>query len=106
MAPKAPKPPPAPPEKPKPLEPPMVLESGAFVTLETVSDRACRWPIGDPHDREFHFCGNAPKAGKPYCEGHCRIVYQPASARPIGEEDGRRANRRHPVRRGQVSMWE
>jgi GcrA cell cycle regulator len=113
---------PAPPvktSKPKPpvpvqrptmsLEPPLVLENGAFVTLETVTDRTCRWPIGEPQDREFHFCGNAPKTGKPYCEAHCKIVYQPlaASARQVGEQDGRRANgKRYPARRGQVSMWE
>ena len=91
-----------------PLEPPMLLESGAFVTLETVSDRTCRWPIGDPQDREFHFCGNAPKAGKPYCEGNCKNAYATASGNPaMREDDGRRANgKRYPARRGQVSMWE
>lgn len=102
-------PPPVPMQRPPmPLEPPLLLESGTFVTLETVSDRTCRWPIGDPQDRSFHFCGNAPKAGKPYCEGHCKNAYATASGHPaMRDNDGRRANgKRYPARRGQVSMWE
>jgi GcrA cell cycle regulator len=101
-------PPPMPVQRPTmPLDPPLLLESGAFVTLETVSDRTCRWPIGDPATREFHFCGNAPRAGKPYCDGHCTAAYAQNVPREMREDDGRKANaRRHPVRRGQVSMWE
>lgn len=106
--PKAKAPPPVPMPRPAmPPDPPMVLESGAFVTLETVSDRTCRWPIGDPRERDFHFCGNAPRAGSPYCAGHCKDAYQPHTNHATREDDGRRANgRRHPIRRGQVSMWE
>lgn len=81
--------------------------SGAVVTLETVSSGTCRWPIGDPHEQDFHFCGLQPKHGKPYCEAHCRQAYTPASLRPVRPDDGQSAaNRRHPMRRGQLSMWE
>jgi GcrA cell cycle regulator len=43
----------------------------------TINDRMCRWPIGDPAENEFHFCGRNPKPGSPYCEAHARKAYQP-----------------------------
>lgn len=35
----------------------------------------CRWPIGDPMDEDFHFCGKNTVMGKPYCEEHCAMAY-------------------------------
>ncbi len=35
----------------------------------------CLWPIGDPGDSDFHFCGQAAVAGKPYCAAHCAKAY-------------------------------
>lgn len=35
----------------------------------------CLWPIGDPGDRDFHFCGAPAVAGKPYCDEHCARAY-------------------------------
>jgi len=49
-------------------EDPVVLEDGKFATVLTINDRMCRWPIGDPAENEFHFCGRKPKTGTPYCE--------------------------------------
>ncbi|MGH6889575.1 MAG: GcrA family cell cycle regulator [Rhizomicrobium sp.] len=63
-------------------EDPIVLEDGSFATVLTISDRMCRWPIGDPSDNEFHFCGRNPKSGSPYCEAHSRKAYQPQQLRP------------------------
>jgi GcrA cell cycle regulator len=45
--------------------------------LVQLTERTCRWPIGDPATEEFHFCGVTPKDGLPYCPYHCRIAYQP-----------------------------
>lgn len=42
----------------------------------TVEDRECRWPIGDPKSRDFHFCGRAAVPGKSYCGAHCKIAFQ------------------------------
>lgn len=42
--------------------------------LET---RMCRWPIGDPTDADFGFCGKPAAPGMPYCEEHAKIAYQP-----------------------------
>ena len=35
----------------------------------------CRWPIGDPTDEDFHFCGENTVMGKPYCAKHCAEAY-------------------------------
>jgi len=70
--------------RPPPImeEEPIVLEDGNFATVLTINDRMCRWPIGDPADNEFHFCGRKPKDGSPYCEAHSRKAYQPQQLRP------------------------
>ena len=35
----------------------------------------CRWPIGDPKDKEFHFCGHARGPVGSYCEQHAKRAY-------------------------------
>ena len=50
-------------------------------TILTLTERTCKWPIGDPTSDDFHFCGHASQAGMPYCPYHCRMAYQPASDR-------------------------
>jgi GcrA cell cycle regulator len=60
---------------------PFTFADGSFATVVTVSDRMCRWPIGDPKARGFHFCGHAPKAGSRYCEAHTQRAHQPAKAK-------------------------
>ena len=62
-------------------EDPLQLDDGNFATVLTISDRMCRWPIGDPAGTEFHFCGRSPKSGSPYCEAHARKAYQPQQQR-------------------------
>jgi GcrA cell cycle regulator len=36
---------------------------------------SCLWPIGDPGDEDFHFCGEPAVPGKPYCDEHCARAY-------------------------------
>lgn len=75
-----------PPTPPPPLLEPVVLESsGLHVTMETVSDKLCRFPVGDPADSDFHFCGHEPKTGRPYCEAHCVVAYQ--KPKPYARKD-------------------
>ena len=62
-------------------EDPVTLADGSHATVLTISDRMCRWPIGDPSADAFHFCGHSPKSGSPYCEAHARKAYQPQQAR-------------------------
>ena len=39
------------------------------------SRNLCLWPIGDPSDKDFHFCGEPAAPGKPYCSKHCAVAY-------------------------------
>ncbi len=36
---------------------------------------SCQWPIGDPRNNDFHFCGEPAHPGKPYCLSHCAAAY-------------------------------
>ena len=36
---------------------------------------SCQWPIGDPQEKEFHFCEEKTAEGKPYCQKHCDVAY-------------------------------
>ena len=36
---------------------------------------SCQWPIGDPQEKEFHFCEAQTVQGKPYCQSHCDVAY-------------------------------
>jgi GcrA cell cycle regulator len=38
----------------------------------------CRWPFGDPADADFHYCGELPLIGRPYCDRHDAQSYQSA----------------------------
>jgi len=64
-----------------PTFPELKIPPGERATLLTLSDRTCRWPIGDPGSEDFHFCGRHPKPQLPYCEHHARIAYQPVQDR-------------------------
>ena len=51
------------------------------LSLMELTERTCKWPIGDPATEEFWFCGLAVQPGKPYCEAHVGVAFQPMSAR-------------------------
>jgi GcrA cell cycle regulator len=51
---------------PKPVSRPARRRSGG---------PSCLWPIGDPGQPDFHFCGEPPVPGKPYCDSHCAKAY-------------------------------
>jgi GcrA cell cycle regulator len=78
----------APPVPPRRIEapPPVETEDGPGATILTLTDRICKWPIGDPRHADFHFCGRASAEGLPYCTDHARRAYQPP-ARRGGERD-------------------
>ncbi len=68
-------PPPPPPIEAKPLP------NGEYATIMTIRDHMCKWPIGDPMESDFRFCGRKNKQGEPYCEAHCNVAYQPSRRR-------------------------
>ena len=41
-----------------------------------IKENMCRWPLGDPKDDDFHFCGKHAVDGCSYCEGHATEAYQ------------------------------
>ncbi len=57
------------------------LSKGGRVTILHLTDKTCKWPIGDPGAEDFCFCGHSPRDGSPYCEYHARLAYQPLQDR-------------------------
>ena len=51
------------------------------LTLMELTERTCKWPIGDPATDDFWFCGLPSTPGKPYCEAHVGVAFQPMSTR-------------------------
>ena len=66
--------------EPKPLR---LIDSAkdGRITILHLTDKTCKWPIGDPNNEEFCFCGHGPREGSPYCEYHARMAYQPPQSR-------------------------
>jgi GcrA cell cycle regulator len=59
------------------------------VTILELRESMCRWPIGDPAQSDFRFCGAKKLPGNgPYCACHSRIAYQ-------SPHDRRRERRQH-----------
>ncbi len=50
-------------------------------TLQQLTECMCRWPIGDPQQADFYFCGRNKVAGLPYCESHARRAFRPPPPR-------------------------
>ena len=51
------------------------------IGLMDLTERTCKWPVGDPATDDFWFCGLPVQQGKPYCEAHVGVAFQPMSAR-------------------------
>ncbi len=51
------------------------------ISLMELTERTCKWPVGDPATEDFWFCGLPVQAGKPYCEAHVGVAFQPMSSR-------------------------
>ena len=53
---------------------------------------SCQWPIGDPQEKNFHFCDATNLDGKPYCQQHCDLAY--IDERELKKEKEAQKNRR------------
>ena len=51
------------------------------LTLMELTERTCKWPVGDPATEDFWFCGLPVQQGKPDCEAHVGVAFQPMSSR-------------------------
>lgn len=76
--------------------------TGDGISITDLTDRNCHWPLGDPRDPDFEFCGKPAalknafrRAGRktdtdvfsPYCLGHCLIAYRPPEDRKRPTEE-------------------
>ena len=54
------------------------------ISLLQLMRDTCKWPLGDPGDHGFAFCGRGkPLDGDPYCEAHAALAYvKPARKHP------------------------
>jgi GcrA cell cycle regulator len=59
----------------------LVIPVDERASILTLKESTCRWPIGDPGDNDFHFCGRHSDPSTPYCEFHSRVAYQPPQSR-------------------------
>ena len=58
-----------------------VEKTAKRLTLMELTEKTCKWPVGDPATEDFWFCGLAVQQGKPYCEAHVGVAFQPMSSR-------------------------
>jgi GcrA cell cycle regulator len=58
-----------------------VEKTAKKLSLMELTERTCKWPVGDPATEDFWFCGLPVQAGKPYCEAHVGVAFQPMSSR-------------------------
>lgn len=45
-----------------------------------IKDGMCRWPIGEPENSDFKFCGRITQENFVYCQTHYKKAYQPLTA--------------------------
>lgn len=67
-------------EKPKKTPKKAEAPKQKLFTVNDLTSSSCRWPIGDPKDGDFHFCGKEAIPGKPYCPEHAAVAYVSAKS--------------------------
>ena len=45
--------------------------------FQDIRDGLCRWPLGEPEELNFKFCGRITREGVVYCQSHYKQAYQP-----------------------------
>lgn len=68
-------------------------------TLLELEAGECRWPVGDPRQDGFHFCGAQQVLGRPYCIQHWPLSFVPGKGRQPGAAPAAAALPRLPNRR-------
>ncbi|WP_316858791.1 GcrA family cell cycle regulator [uncultured Cohaesibacter sp.] len=66
----------------------VVVPISKRATILSLTENTCKWPIGDPGDADFHFCGCKSEAGSPYCKYHSEIAYQTGADRRRARKAG------------------
>lgn len=60
-------------------------------SILNIRDCECHWPVGDPLEPGFFFCGGAAEPGLPYCTRHAEIVYTAAGIALLRKKVQRRS---------------
>lgn len=47
------------------------------VPILALKSTSCRWPLGDPREKEFGFCGQTQCEESAYCAEHHAVAYGP-----------------------------
>jgi len=55
------------------------------LSLSQLTSDTCHWPVGDPTDPHFFFCGSATLSGQPYCTHHACLAYRPRTHNSTGD---------------------
>ena len=58
---------------------PVINEPMNPTDFENIKDGLCRWPLGEPEEIDFKFCGRNTQEGFLYCQSHYKQAYQPLS---------------------------
>jgi GcrA cell cycle regulator len=60
------------------------------VSLENLTEKTCKWPVGHPEEESFYFCGRSPEGDFPYCKLHVLYAFQPKGQKEevLDKEDG------------------
>jgi GcrA cell cycle regulator len=59
----------------------VIVPMARRLALTELTERTCKWPVGDPLKDDFHFCGAESGESSPYCKYHARLAYQPVTER-------------------------
>ena len=59
----------------------IVVPISRRLPLTELTEKTCKWPLGDPLQEDFHFCGNDCSDSGPYCGYHAKLAFQPAGDR-------------------------
>jgi GcrA cell cycle regulator len=52
----------------------VIFEAAATATIHTLTSHGCRWPIGEPDEAAFGFCGRLREGPGSYCAGHAPMA--------------------------------
>jgi GcrA cell cycle regulator len=51
-------------------------KDGKLVSILELTEKICRWPVGDPKEPGFGYCGAEAYPNHPYCAEHVAIAFQ------------------------------
>ncbi|HVN01095.1 MAG TPA: GcrA family cell cycle regulator [Caulobacteraceae bacterium] len=94
-----------------PAQPRVVFNVPPTATIQTLTEHACRWPIGEPDQPGFGFCGRLRTGPGAYCAGHAPMAVRRRDAPMKSNEIERIVSRfvegaRHDPIGGEIQLRE